>query len=38
MHLIAQRLRNPKLTGDVTWRPFGGVWGVETLPITFAAA
>ncbi|MBW8785494.1 MAG: cytochrome P450 [Novosphingobium sp.] len=35
LHLIAQRLKNPQLAGDVRWRPFLSVWGLETLPITF---
>lgn len=35
VHLIAQRLKNPKRTGEVTWRPFVGVWGIRTLPIAF---
>ena len=38
MHMIAQRIKNPKLTGDVTWRPFYGVWGLEGLPIEFDQA
>ena len=29
MHLIAQRLENPKLVAPVTWRPFYGVWGLK---------
>jgi cytochrome P450 len=35
LHLIAQRLVNPRLAGEVTWRPFPGVWGIKTLPIAF---
>lgn len=35
LHLIAQRLKDPKLAGEVTWRRFPGVWGLETLPIRF---
>ena len=38
LHLIAQRLKNPKIAGDVTWRRFPGVWGLETLPIRFTPA
>ena len=38
LHLIAQRLRNPRLTGEVEWRPFLGAWGPRTLPIAFDAA
>jgi len=38
VHLVAQRLTSPKLAGDVTWRPFVGVWGIRSLPITFVPA
>jgi cytochrome P450 len=38
LHLIAPRLRNPRLVGEVTWRPFPGVWGIRTLPLEFAGA
>jgi len=38
LHLIAQRLKNPKVVGEVTWRRFPGVWGLETLPIAFTPA
>ena len=37
IHLICQRLRNPRITGEVTWRPFIGAWGLRTLPIAFDA-
>lgn len=36
LHLVAQRLARPRLTGEVTWRPFrAGAWGIRTLPIEF---
>jgi len=35
VHLIAQRLKNPRLVGEITWRPFPGVWGIASLPIAF---
>jgi len=35
VHLIAQRITRPRLVGDVTWRPFPGVWGIKSLPIEF---
>jgi cytochrome P450 len=35
LHLIAQRMKNPKAAGPVSWRTFIGVWGLKTLPITF---
>jgi cytochrome P450 len=38
VHLIAQRLRNPRIIGDLTWRPYLGIWGVRTLPIQFEPA
>ena len=37
LHLIAQRIRNPRISGDVEWRPFLGAWGLKRLPITFDA-
>lgn len=37
-HVIAQRLKNPRLTGEPGWRPFPGVWGVAGLPIEFDVA
>jgi cytochrome P450 len=37
-HLIAQRIRKPRLAGPVGWRPFPGVWGLAGLPIEFEAA
>jgi len=37
-HLIAKRLKSPRLAGPVTWRPFLGAWGLRTLPIAFDAA
>ncbi|MCB2079730.1 MAG: cytochrome P450, partial [Novosphingobium sp.] len=35
LHLITQRLRNPRRMGPVEWRPFLGAWGPRTLPIAF---
>jgi cytochrome P450 len=35
LHLIAQRLIRPQLAGQVTWRPFPGTWGIQSLPISF---
>jgi cytochrome P450 len=37
IHLIAQRITNPRLTGNVEWRAFPGVWGIKSLPIEFDA-
>lgn len=37
IHLIAQRLTNPRLVGEVKWRPFIAGGGVASLPITFDA-
>ena len=37
-HIIAQRLKNPRLTGTPGWRPFPGVWGIAGLPIAFDVA
>ncbi len=38
LHLIAQRLRSPRLAGEISWRPFVGVWGLRSLPIEFDPA
>jgi cytochrome P450 len=38
LHLIAQRVTNLRLAGEVAWRPFPGVWGLKTLPIAFDPA
>ncbi len=38
LHMMAQRIRNPRLAGPIEWRPFLGVWGLETLPIEFDPA
>jgi cytochrome P450 len=38
LHLMAKRIRNPRLAGETEWRPFLGVWGLETLPIEFDPA
>src|SRR5690606_26323859 len=38
LHLIAQRIRNPRRTGPSGWRPFYGVWGLKGLPIEFDPA
>lgn len=35
LHIITKRLTNPRLSGEVTWRPFLGVWGARTMPIIF---
>jgi cytochrome P450 len=37
LHAIARRLRNPRRTGDIAWRPMLGAWGLRTLPIAFDA-
>lgn len=37
LHLIAQRMKNPRFNGDVVWRPFLGAWGLEKMPIAFDA-
>jgi cytochrome P450 len=38
LHLIAQRIRNPRRAGPSSWRPFYGVWGLKGLPIEFDPA
>jgi cytochrome P450 len=38
LHLMARRIRNPRLDGEPAWRPFPGVWGLKSLPIAFDPA
>ena len=38
IHLIAQRITNPRRTGEIAWRQFLGIGGLETLPIEFDPA
>ncbi len=38
LHLIAQRMRHPKIAGEVGHRPFYGVGGLKGLPIEFEDA
>lgn len=38
LHLIARRLRQPRLAGEPVWKPFLGAWGFEKLPIAFDPA
>jgi cytochrome P450 len=35
LHLIAQRIVNPRLAGEVAWRPVLGASGPQRLPIAF---
>jgi cytochrome P450 len=37
-HQIARRMLEPKLVGEIGWRPFYGTWGLKGLPITFTPA
>lgn len=38
LRMAAQHMKNPQVAGPVTWRPYPGLWGLETLPITFTPA
>lgn len=38
LHLIAQRLTEPRQVGATGFRPFPGVWGLKGLPIAFVPA
>lgn len=38
LHLIAQRIRNPRSPGPQGWRPFFGASGIRGLPIEFDPA
>lgn len=35
LHMIARRMKDPQIAGDVRWRRFPGVWGLESLPVRF---
>ncbi len=35
LHQVAQRLKHPRLVGEVGWRPFFGAWGLKGLPLEF---
>lgn len=35
IHVIARRLKNPRLKGEIKWRSFLGAWGLLDLPIAF---
>jgi cytochrome P450 len=35
LHMIAQRLKSPRVAGEIRWRPFLGAWGLKSLPIAF---
>lgn len=35
LHLIAQRISNPRSPGPLGYRPFPGTWGLRGLPIEF---
>jgi cytochrome P450 len=38
LHLIAQRLLNPRTPGPQGYRPFPGTWGLRGLPVEFDLA
>lgn len=38
LHLIAQRLKNPRVTGAIAWGSFLGAWGLTQLPLAFDPA
>lgn len=38
LHQIARRIKDPRLVGDVRWRPYPGAWGLQGLPIEFTPA
>jgi cytochrome P450 len=35
LHCVARRIRDPKIDGEIAWRPFPGIWGLKGLPISF---
>lgn len=38
LHQITKRIKNPRIVGEVNWRPYLGVWGLRSLPIVFDPA
>jgi cytochrome P450 len=38
LHLITKRIKHPELAGELAWRRFPGVWGIQSLPIRFTPA
>lgn len=38
LHQIPQRMRRPRLAGEIHWRPYPGSWGLKNLPIEFEPA
>jgi cytochrome P450 len=38
LHLAAQRLKNPRITGEIEWRSILGSWGQKHLNIAFEPA
>jgi cytochrome P450 len=38
LHQIPQRIRHPRLAGELRWRPYPGSWGLKGLPIEFEPA
>ncbi len=38
IHAIAKRMREPRIAGELGWRPFPGVWGIKGLPLEFTPA
>lgn len=38
LHEVALRMRQPRLAGEIGWRPFAGIWGIKGLPIAFEQA
>jgi cytochrome P450 len=38
LHMCAQRLKDPKVVGEVTYRLYPGLWGLESLPLEFTPA
>ncbi|MDE2404334.1 MAG: cytochrome P450 [Sphingomonadales bacterium] len=35
IHAIARRMKQPRLDGEIVWRPYPGSWGLKTLPFAF---
>jgi cytochrome P450 len=38
LHICAQHMKNPQVAGQIAYRPYPGLWGLETLPLQFTPA
>ena len=38
LHMCARHMKNPRVAGAISYRPYPGLWGLESLPLEFDAA